>query len=266
MTKHHPVFAEFQRQADPVANWIGVTTRRTFFTEELEFVPVANPPIDPEYFEWIDLLESVVGATERFTMLELGAGYGRWIVNGAAAVRAYSRVPTALVAVEAEPTHFRWLEQHCRDNDVVAQLIEAAVAPYAGEVDFAVGNPAGWYGQAIADDTWSPERTERVRAVTLSSLLAAYDRVDLIHMDVQGVEADVLDEARDELARVGRVHVGTHGRTQEERIRTLFSGLGWRAQHDYPSAKRSRTPFGRLEFQDGVQTWINPAPGGARLR
>jgi FkbM family methyltransferase len=266
MREHHPVFAEFQRAADPVTNWLGVTTRRDFFTEELEFVRVARPSIDTEYFEWIDLLEAVTAATDRFTMLELGAGYGRWIVNAAAAVRAYSGIPATLVAVEAEPTHFEWLEQHCRDNDVEAEVVQAAVAPVEGEVAFAVGNAAGWYGQAIADDTWSPGQTQTVPAVTLSSLLARHERIDLVHMDVQGVEADVLEEARGELSRVRRVHVGTHGRMQEKRIRTLFTGLGWRSQQDYPSAARSKTPWGKMEFQDGVQTWINPSTEGARLR
>ena len=244
-------------------NWLGVTTRRAFFAEELEFVKVANPPIDTEYFEWIDLLESVTAAQTRFTMLELGAGYGRWVVNAAAAVRSYSGIPATLVAVEAEPTHFRWLEQHCRDNGVAAQLLHAAVSPVAGEVEFAVGDPAGWYGQAIADGTWSPEQTETVGAITLSSLLAQHERVELIHMDVQGVEADVLEEASVELRRVSRIHVGTHGRMQEERIRTLFSDLNWQSQQDYPSASSSRTPWGKMEFQDGIQTWINTVVNAA---
>jgi FkbM family methyltransferase len=264
--EHHPVFAEFQRAADPVANWLGVTTRRDFFTEELEFVRVATPPIDTEYFEWIDLLEAVTAATDHFTMLELGAGYGRWIVNAAAAVRAYSGIPATLVAVEAEPTHFKWLEQHCRDNAVEAEVVQAAVAPVGGEVSFAVGSPAAWYGQAIADGTWSPEQTQTVSAVALSSLLARHQRIDLVHMDVQGIEADVLEEARDELSRVRRLHVGTHGRVQEDRIRALFTELGWQAQQDYPSGARSKTPWGKMEFQDGVQTWINPSIDGTQLR
>ena len=62
-------------------------------------------------------------------MVELGAGYGRWIVNAAAAVRAYRDLPSSLTAVEAEPTHFRWLELHCSDNGVTATLVHAADRP-----------------------------------------------------------------------------------------------------------------------------------------
>jgi hypothetical protein len=38
-------------------------------------------------------------------MLELGAGYGRWIVNAAAALRAYGGLSHSLTAVEAESRH-----------------------------------------------------------------------------------------------------------------------------------------------------------------
>jgi FkbM family methyltransferase len=256
---HHPVFEEFRRRAQPVVNWLGVETRRSFFDDDLEFVRLGTPPIDTEYFEWIDLLEAVTRASRHFTMLELGAGYGRWIVNAARALRLYSGLAATLVAVEAEPTHFAWLEEHCRDNAVEADLIRAAVAVEGGEIEFAVGNPAGWYGQAIADGSWSPEQTARVPALTLSGLLSHYERVDLVHMDVQGVEADVLEEARDEVYRVRRFHIGTHGRPQEQRIRNLFTSMSWHLHQDYPSAALSSTPWGKLRFQDGLQTWVNPS-------
>ena len=36
-----------------------------------------------EYFEWLDLLHAVQDARDRFVMVELGAGYGRWAVRAA---------------------------------------------------------------------------------------------------------------------------------------------------------------------------------------
>lgn len=239
-------------------NWIGVSTRREFFVEDLRFVTVTPPPPDAEYFEWIDVLEAVTRAVGQFTMLELGAGYGRWIVNAAAALRSFSGLRHRLTAVEAEPTHFRWLELHCRDNDVDASLIHAAVAPQRGKVAFAVGKPASWYGQAIADGTWSPERAEEVEAVTLSDLLEPLGCVDLVHCDVQGAEAAVFEEAAADVdAKVKRIHVGTHGPEVERRLRRLFSSLGWDKVNDYPCGSSAETPWGRMTFQDGVQTWLN---------
>ena len=84
--------------------------------------------------------------------------------------------------------------------------------------------------------------------------------VDLIDLDVQGAEADVLTAAERELdAKVKRVHIGTHSVDNEERCRELFGRLGWEKRNDYGSFTEADTPYGRISFQDGVQTWINRA-------
>ena len=255
----HDVFSRFIAGCRTLPNWIGVTTRREYFVEELRFVTVTPPPPDAELFEWIDVLEAVTRAAGRFTMLELGAGYGRWIVNAAAALRAYSGLPHSLTAVEAEPTHFGWLESHCRDNDVEANLVHAAVAPRGGTVEFGIGRPASWYGQAIADGTWTPESVVTVDAVTLSDLLGPLERVDLIHCDIQGAEAAVFEEAATVIAaKVRRIHIGTHGPSIERRLRQLFSSLAWENSNDYECGTSADTPWGRVDFEDGVQTWLNP--------
>jgi hypothetical protein len=46
--------------------------------------------------------------------------------------------------------------------------------------------------------------------------------------------ANALDET------VTRVHVGTHSRENEERLRALFHGLGWECVNDYPRRDMER--------------------------
>jgi FkbM family methyltransferase len=257
--QHHDVFHRFDAGCEALPNWIGAMTRREFFADDLQFVAVSLPPFDTEYFEWIDVLEAVVAASESFTMVELGAGYGRWVVNAARALEAYSGIPHLLVAVEAEPTHFKWLELHCGDNDIRAQLVRTAVAARSGSVTFAVGQPRSWYGQAIVDPSWTGSPVETVVSVTLSELLQPLDRVDLIHCDIQGAEADVFEEAAAAVdAKVRRVHVGTHGSEIERSLRKTFSRLGWSNVADYGCGTASKTPWGRMRFGDGVQSWVNP--------
>ena len=266
MRAHHDVFERFAAGSGPIPNWLGAVTRRDFFVKELNFVSLTPPlPVDSEYFEWIDLLESVVAAGRDYTMIELGAGYGRWTVNAATAVRAFGRSRFRLVVVEAEPTHFEWLTQHCFDNGVPTQsregelrLLHAAVTPDGEPVDFGVGNPAGWYGQAIADGTWSPDRIERVEGVRLSDILDDLGSVDLIHADIQGAELTVVEEAADLLdATTRRLHIGTHSRAVEAGLRRLLHGRRWECGWDYPCNSSSKTPWGRMTSQDGVQSWSN---------
>lgn len=288
------MFEEFARwrgdiEAPWEVNFLGVRTRRTFWTAEQvpKTAPASlgvEPPLpqhDEEYFEWVDLLEAVLTAEHEFVMVELGAGWGRWLMNGAAAARQ-KRLKVKLIGIEAEPTHFQWMRQHLGDNSVPGEsvlLYQAAVASTVGWVRFHVGDPGSWYGQAIdvnakgpptARDrlrtkvSWPKTRPERrtvapVRAITLPQILEDLERVDLIDLDVQGVEADVLlPAARCLQDQVKRVHVGTHDAENEKQLRSLFRDLEWRNLNDFPCGATVNTAFGRISFQDGVQTWLNP--------
>jgi hypothetical protein len=86
---HHPVFERFQRWSGEVdsgrsVNFLGVCTRDEFMAgmtgvvaAKSRWVETDYPPFDEEYLEWVDVLEAVVSAVGVFTMIELGAGWGR---------------------------------------------------------------------------------------------------------------------------------------------------------------------------------------------
>jgi FkbM family methyltransferase len=293
----HPVldsFGSWHGWVEPGwdVNFLGVRTRVAYFSlyEQLADFSQgrereAGPPIPNEdYFEWIALLEAVAEAEGSFTMVELGAGWGKWIVNGVAALRARGALPYRVVGVESEPTHFRWMKQHLDDNGVDlgrARLIEAAVAGEDGSVWFHVGAAADWYGQAIAAEP--PEATprlrdrlarsllrrepepsaersvQRVRAVSVRTVLEGLDRVDLVDVDIQGAEAEALEPAAAVLdEKVKRIYVATHSRENEARVRAVFGDLGWTCAYDFPGGEASNTPWGTIMFEDGAQVWHKP--------
>lgn len=277
-------------------NWLGVRTRTEVQSvmrgyETPTFVRTEPPPASEDSFEWIDVLESVCESEGPFTMVELGAGWGRWLVNAVAALRQLDPERSfLLVGVEAEPTHFEWLRRHLLDNDIDPKgqiLVKAAVSARSGRVRFQRGDAAGWYGQSVERDDpaaklagpvsrlvrWTrnsvanraalgpdARRVRRARAVTLAALLEPLELVDLVDADVQGVEADVLEPAAGQLAaKVRRVHVGTHGPENERRVRALFEQLGWECRFDFAGQASHDTPLGPVAFEDGVQSWVNPA-------
>jgi FkbM family methyltransferase len=205
-TPPHPILGLFEPWEGWVepgcdVNFLGVRTRVAFFSlfERLadysrrRWFKAKLPVPNEDYFEWIAVLEAVAETRGSFTMVELGAGWGKWIVNAVAALRQYSALPYDIVAVEAEPTHFEWMKQHLNDNDIDssrATLIEAAVAPTDGEVWFHVGARADWYGQAIASDRQAApgsgaRRVERVRAVSVRTILGGLEQVDLLDVDIR---------------------------------------------------------------------------------
>ncbi len=264
---HHRVFSLFKCSVDkPDRYWLhdflGVRTRGSFFGQLENFGVPSYPGYDEEYFEWIDVLEAASTSSDRFVMLELGAGWGRWLVRAAIALGKINPIPCLLIGVEAEPDHFKWMKQHFKDNGINPdshQFIEAAVSDKDGCVMFHTGQPAEWYGQAIAVNMEPSSSIKEVRSVGLNTLLFSLDEVDLIDLDVQGAELLVLSAASSELDRkVKRVHIGTHSPQVEKGLRDLFGRMGWISIYDFPCGCTSLTQYGEINFQDGVQSWINP--------
>lgn len=242
------------------------------------------PSIDEEYFEWIDLLESVRSSGDTFTMLELGAGFGRWSVRGARAARRLGK-RVRLGLAEAEPKHLAWMRRTLRDNGVSRRdyrIFEAAIGKEHGKAIFAVQQPRDsetpyWFGQAITENSmqgaklvgvyhgrelWEQTdgwRVIYVPVVPLSEVLAHYDNIDLIDFDLQGAEAGAIAEGIDALTtKARRLHIGTHGAEIEAQLRATLTGAGWECLRDFPCHQTNETEYGPVPFVDGVQSWVNP--------
>jgi FkbM family methyltransferase len=256
------------------------------------YVQAPYPQFNEEYIEWIDLLESVVAARKSYTMIELGAGTGRWAVRAASALRQHNpKLPFRLIAVEAEPLHFEWMRLHFADNGIDPDqhsLIHGALSDAPGEVSFYVSDSTGnvgangWYGQALTKDYEVDVQVEEapyakyqvrrhatgtksitVPAITLASILDGLSEVDLIDSDLQGVELAVVRSCIHQLdAKVKRLHIGTHSAEIETGLRQLLTSHGWRCLADYASTSLEQTPWGPIEFQDGSQSWVNPSLTG----
>lgn len=277
--KHDPIFERFKgfdgvKPAGQVVDFLGV------FCEEAMLEPGKAPSPEQRisglgplpctgdgYFDLIAVLRSVEEAKDRFVMIELGAGYGYWISQGALAARQKG-LPFHLTGVEAEPTHYDMMLRHLRNNGVDPAdhtILHAAVTMNGGEAWFQTGKPHEWWGQEVIaqPDSYTPPENSsltQVKAVSLAELLAPHDRVDLLHMDVQGLERDVLTSAVAPLnAKVRRVIVGTHSDRIEDSVRELMAG--WVKEFDFPMSRTHETPFGPVSFGDGVQIYSNPALG-----
>jgi len=188
--QHHPIFREFtwaapRRNADLRVNAIGAVQRAHF---DAGVVPNAKPfesaaasaagpashtgeashvpAVDEEYFEWIDVLESIRdyasghAARRPYVFAELGAGFGRWSVNAVRALRqaCAGDCEYVLCAVEADRQHFEWLKQNLRDNDIDPDRQLLFNAPLTGDgrrVSFLTGSYGREYGQAVINDQFA---------------------------------------------------------------------------------------------------------------
>ena len=274
MTTHHPLVRAVDRQPvlltpDFLGDFLLESKYRWVYLCGMNprFVPPTvtrdqAPPLpnfDEEYFEWLDLLETVAAARERYVFVELGAGFGRWTVRAALAAKRRG-LEFHGIAVEAEPTHFAYLQQHLRDHAIGTVECRCAAITTSNEpVPFYVGRAESWYGQAIAAAFVPADGMMLVEPLALSAVLRSFSVIDLLDLDIQGVEATVLEPELDLLrARVRRLHIATHSAAIEAALRKMFGSRGWIAYRDYALQHTNDTPYGRIAFGDGVQTWINP--------
>ena len=128
-----------------------------------------------------------------------------------------NRYPRARVlALEANPVTFALLRKNISHNGLDdVRAVHAALAPEAGTIPFFTSEsdeePGAW-GDSVVQQPWHEgEATAvvQVPSVTLSSLLT--EPVDLLKLDIEGLETVVLEEAAPRLSAVRGVILEFHG-------------------------------------------------------
>lgn len=221
-----------------------------------------------EIYEWIAVGEAVQAARETFTMIELGAGFGRWIVAAEIfARRTRPGLVTRLIGIEAEKNHYDWMIEHFKDNHIDASnhlLIEAAIALEDGEVTFAESGDSGAdYSAHVVYDYWDDlarPLKRRVRAVSLDTLLARERFVDLLHSDIQAFERSIVPAFIQPMTeKVKRAYISTHEPIEiETEVATAFRNHGWNLVACASANSVTQTEFGEITTRDGYQYWLNP--------
>jgi FkbM family methyltransferase len=259
-----------------LANGLKASGRSIVYDDDPTF-PCKN---SEDYFEWIDLLTAIDRSDTQFTMIEIGAGYGRWISNAAAALKRWKKKCTQrlkLIALEANKARFELMVRNCEQNEIPSsdlKLLRAACTPDGNPV-FMICNDD--YGAGVASNADAMKAfelansdviearnnqgqsflVERVPAVRLHDLMT--EVVDFIDIDIQGAELDVVlggIDAMDEWVKMA--HVGTHSVLVDARLSHIFHLHGWRPRRIFSCGTVNQTPYGRFQFIDGIQSWENP--------
>lgn len=260
---------------DHVVDFLGILYGEPYESIPLglddRYVETAHPEISEEFFEWIDILESVVNAENSYCMLELGAGFGRWGMRAWKAAKAFGISNPKIVLAEAEPSHAEWVSAHFSRNGVPKTdftLINAAVSNTSGEKDFYVKKPGwtvedsakNWYGQAIVSGPWEGAESIKVKSISVDELMNSIKNpiIDLIDMDLQGEEAKVINQLLIHLNSIKTIHVGTHSKEIEAEIKKHLHEARWILKREFSIGETYEIDGTLVKFGDGVQTWKNP--------
>lgn len=278
--------------------FLGIQTNCTFYhgpdwqcasPNEQPRTHQAPPTQDDHFFEWSDMIAAMLEARPRgrFSMLELGAGWAKWVVDAVflAQQLGFPRANVVAIGVEAQPSHCQMARWHIAANradpwatgspPAEPQMMCCAVGAADGELEFPIDDSAargtgtgkfGYGAQMILDGKrWG--KVMKIKAMGMCSLVGdsrfRREPVDFVSLDVQSSEHAILNEdaitCMDVKVRI--VHISLH-RVEENDARVLaqrFTTHGWRLIRYNPLFSSGvQTAVGPVSFTDGRLTFINP--------
>lgn len=137
-----------------------------------------------------------------------------------------------ILAFEPNPQNFKILKTNVTKNDLKeVELVNAVLTNREGEVDFYISkekkSPWTW-GDSAAKNVWYDPKTHKtikVKAVCLSSYIKK--KVDLIKLDIEGLEEQVLEEISGKLKLVKEIVMEFHGSStnKQNRVENILSIL-----------------------------------------
>ncbi|TCU55719.1 FkbM family methyltransferase [Novosphingobium sp. PhB57] len=250
-------------------NYFGVVIDPKFFPEQLQKlagtveVDVIPANWHADMAEFGAALRAIDLSGDTFTVVELGCHWGCWInITGVAARRSGKKVRA--IGIEGEPNHAAFALESTATNGFKldeVRIHHGVVAPQSGTAFFP---PEGSGLDPIINGT-AEEQIQaansglyhEIPAVGFSDLIEGINRVDLLHIDIQGGEANLVSSSLDFLnEHVAYMMIGTHSRVIEGRLCQELLDAGWQLEVERPAIMDvTDAPVTRV---DGVQGWRNP--------
>lgn len=258
-----------------LTNFLGVRIDPKFyptflpaFAGQVEGIPIpANWHAD--IAEWGAALRAVDLARGTFTVVELGCGWGCWMNSTGAAARS-AGLAVHLVGVEGDEGHIGFAREACAVNGFASHevtLHHGIAAPVGGIALFPRQERAGehWGLEPVFGATDDQRRAaaqsgshDELPMIPLGEIAAPHSRIDLLHIDIQGGEAEFIANClRTMHEKVAYLVVGTHSRQIEGRVMDTLLEAGWTLEIERP-AILSIHAGSPLVTVDGVQGWRNP--------
>jgi hypothetical protein len=255
-------------------NFLGVKIRPEFVPHILsERVGMVEPlPIPANWHadiaEWASCLRAVNFSGDKFTMLELGCGWGCWM-NNLGVYAKLSGKNIKVYGVEADKKHLDYAKLALSDNGINISEYDLSHGIAGAGSGFAlfpvIQSGINWGGVAIINpdedqlnDAINSGDYEVMPIVDIRLLVKSEKILDFIHVDIQGAELDLLTELFDFLCeKVKYIFIGTHSKKIEAGLFELFlNGGEWLLEMERPAIFRIEDGRPVIEV-DGVQAWKN---------
>lgn len=284
-----PIIAE----SGEIVDWLGIRTAARLHawlpmppngSVSIRGLPVPDDQVHAETIEYVSLLMSLERALHSggkcFTAMELGASYAPWAIAAGVVAKRKGFEELNLIAVEANKEIVPNITEHAARNGLLnggkganVVVVHGAIYTSDDDVYFPQVNVTSDNGGQIASAALKNDyrglelEYETVTGYSLATLSSKYERIDFLHMDVQGAEAMLL--ANDSFLavlneKVATFYLATQSRLIEGMALQKLSDLGWSLIRERPTMYRpnDRTKdINGWTLRDGGQLWINPKFG-----
>lgn len=254
-------------------NFLGVHIDPDVFPMALESQRGSVEPIPipanwhADIAEWGAALRAVDLASGRFRVMELGCGWGCWLVNTGAAARSRG-LSVQIIGVEGDLEHVAMAHRTMAANGFSSNYFihHAVAAGRRGKALFPIVEHASntWGSKPVFDatdeqvaDAVASGKFHILDALPVSDMRGG-EPLDLLHIDIQGGEAALLRDCLEDLNEgVRYLVVGTHSRMIEGSIIETMSGAGWILEIERPCIFTIGQDGRQTIVVDGVQGWRN---------
>lgn len=159
----------------------------------------------------------------------------------------------SMVAVEADPDISKILESNLKRNNCNAEIIQKALWSDSGKkLSFAQNG-------ADAGSLFGGEKVIEVETISLKELIAPYDYIDLLKIDIEGAEIEALKNIGDELKKVEHVFIEFHSFPNQpqnlEFVLKTMADQGFR--YKILPGRKVSTPFLKENNQHNMDLQLN---------
>lgn len=275
LRRHAAPARELTDGSDYCADWLGVKTNVKLLGIPVNRHDIPTTP-DRYCYEYASLLTVIdrVHDQKRFTMVELGAGWGPWISAAGVVCRRRKFQQINLVGVEADAGRCRLMQSHLSGNDLLdapnvkCRLFQGAAWTNDGTVYFPEIDPVKDHGAAVSvtptvkDYRGRPLEHIAVPAYSLPTICDGLETIDYMHWDIQGSEATLAFSASEFLDNSVRyLYIGTHNLEIEGQLIRFFYEHDWEVLHYEPWRFRfngAAPSFDAMGLRDGEIFARNP--------
>ena len=257
-----------------LTNYLGVKVDPKYFPGLLDnkHGEVEPAPIPANWHadiaEFAAALRAVELSNNTFRVIELGCGWGCWLNNTGIAAKRLGR-EVELIGVEGDKGHIEFAIESTSINGFrqdEVNLLHGIASSEAGTALFPVQDQPGveWGLEPIFGATPEEMHTltqsgkfQALPMLSLIDIVQKYDRIDLLHIDIQGGELDLLETCASALKDyVAYILVGTHSRSIEGRLFDIMLKDKWLLEIERPALLNVETE-NPIVTVDGVQGWRN---------